>query len=225
MKTTKTGGKWRSRFRKSVIFLGALAIMGEAAHLYFREDLLKSRTLEDARLIGGALVEYAVDHDGKYPDGKSSTEVFQKLIDEQYLLNSDDGENLANPSLLYFPMPGKVKATTKQLKPENVCWDVTLGIDNNSPDRLPTIFLTGYKITYAPGVRAIPLPGPARSWVDWWNGVPAQPRPFSVVAYKDNYKVVLKADPDGSIPNIIPADFDTKGATYRQLTPDGTMSP
>jgi len=29
----------------------------------------------------------------------------------------------------------------------------------------------------------------------------------------------MKADADGSIPNFIPADFDPKGKTYRQLTP------
>ena len=28
---------------------------------------------------------------------------------------------------------------------------------------------------------------------------------------------------DGSIPNFVPADFDAKGKTYRQLTPDGPL--
>jgi hypothetical protein len=37
--------------------------------------------------------------------------------------------------------------------------------------------------------------------------------------------VFVRASPDGSIPNFIPADFDPKGKTYRQLTPDGELPP
>ena len=31
------------------------------------------------------------------------------------------------------------------------------------------------------------------------------------------------ANPAGSIPHFIPPDFDPKGKTYRQLTPDGPL--
>ena len=85
------------------------------------------------------MVSYAADHDGKFPDGNTSTEVFQKLIDENY------GND---PTIFYIPLPGKTKPLAGQkLKPENVCWDVTSGLDQNSPDELPVIFMTGYLVS------------------------------------------------------------------------------
>jgi hypothetical protein len=30
-------------------------------------------------------------------------------------------------------------------------------------------------------------------------------------------------NPDGSMANFLPTDFDAKGKTYRQLTPDGPL--
>jgi hypothetical protein len=40
-----------------------------------------------------------------------------------------------------------------------------------------------------------------------------------VVYYKNGDAHLLSASANGSIPNFIPADFDPKGKTYRQLTP------
>ena len=57
--------------------------------------------MQTSRQLGQVLFAYATDHDGAYPTGKSSTEVFQKLIDESYI---------TDPTMLYFKMSGKVAA-------------------------------------------------------------------------------------------------------------------
>ena len=149
---------------------------------------------------------YANDNDGKYPTGKSSTEVFQKLIDGGYI---------TDPSLLYvkgLQVPGKTAATSNKLKPENVCWDVTIPADmNNADPSLPLLFCTGYRVEYVPHGGALPLaPG----------GIPG-----IVVYYCNNSAQFLPNDgkSDGFVPNLIPATFDTKGVKYIQLTPDGPL--
>jgi hypothetical protein len=43
-----------------------------------------SSWMQATRQIGMMMFQYAMDNDGKYPDGNSSTEVFQKLIDKNY---------------------------------------------------------------------------------------------------------------------------------------------
>jgi hypothetical protein len=169
--------------------------------------------MQQARQIAQCLFAYASDHNGKYPDGKTSTEVFQHLIDENYA---------SDPGLFYFGSlrtPGKIAPDGPHLKPENISFDLTCCVDSSAPDKLPVVFLTGYKITYQAGaVAVVAHPTPSRTWEDWWNGLPAW-EPFMAVAYKDNTAVRMQADSDGRIPNFIPADFDPKGKTYRQLTP------
>jgi hypothetical protein len=183
----------------------------------------QSKTMFQSRAIGLILIQYATDHGGKYPEGKSSTEIFQKLLDEKYALD---------PSLFYYPMPGKTKAETTTLKSENVGWDVTCCIDAESPDNLPMVFLTGYKVTYQAGAKAVPLKGlskesASRSWSDWWHNKEKQwPIYFTAVCYKGaSARALQDPEPDGSFPTFIPTDFDPKGKTYRQLTPDGTIPP
>jgi hypothetical protein len=160
--------------------------------------------MQAGRQIGMMMFSYSTDHGGSYPDGNSSTEVFQKLIDGNYV---------TDPTIFYIPLPGKIKPLPGQkLKPENVCFDVTSGVDSDSTD-VPLVFVTGYKVTYAPGASAVPL---------------AKPHPAGmIVFYKtDSAKVMLPAvveNSDGSISNFIPASFDPKGKTYRQLTPDGPL--
>ena len=41
---------------------------------------VQSSIMQTSRTIALALHQYAADHNGRYPDGKSSTEVFQKLM-------------------------------------------------------------------------------------------------------------------------------------------------
>jgi hypothetical protein len=37
------------------------------------------------------------------------------------------------------------------------------------------------------------------------------------------WKLTLSDNSNASIRNFVPADFDAKGKTYRQLTPDGPL--
>jgi hypothetical protein len=191
----------------------------------FRELL---EPTQQVRQIGQVMFAYATDNRKDYPDGNSSTEVFQKFLDQGYV---------NDPAIFYIPFPGKKPAEFGQkLKPENVCWDVTSGVDSHAPDGLPLVFMTGYKVTYAPGASAVPLIKPyppygSLSWqgrwrLPWWPGEYA-PRPGASVFYKGNRAVFMKleipANSDASIPNFVSPQFDSKGKTYRQLTPDGPL--
>jgi hypothetical protein len=168
--------------------------------------------IEDVRTLDLAMFQYANDHNGAYPTGKSSTEVFQKLINDGYV---------SDPSIFYctdLKIPGKFPAASnaKVLKPENVCWDVTADLNLNSPDELPAVFSTGYQINYIPGGNAVPLFQPS-------DGRP----PGIAVCYHSNsasFELIDKL-PDGMVTNFISATFVPGGKTYQQLTPDGPLSP
>jgi hypothetical protein len=167
-------------------------------------------TLMDAHGIGLALFEYAQDHKGAYPTGNSSTDIFQKLIDGQYV---------SDPAIFWdeaLKVPGKIKATSTTLKPENICWDVTIPLNSTSSDYLPMVFSTGYKINYVPNGSAIPL----------FSASEGRP-PGIAVTYHDGSTSFSVDDgkPDGIITNFINAKFDAAGTKYQQLTPDGPLSP
>ena len=181
-------------------------------------------------VIACAMNQYATYHD-HYPDGKSSTEVFQKLLDGGYI---------TDPSTFYFSMTGKTKPITGQpLKPENVCWDVTSPVDSWAPKELPLVFSTGYKVNYVPGGAAVPLVKPypkyfiedPRNWRQRLQNYPPLDdlKPGIVVWYKSAHRLFMpltlsiSGNSEDSIPNFVPADFDAKGKTYRQLTPDGPL--
>ena len=184
--------------------------------------------MQTARSINLLLFSYANDNNQQYPDGKSSTEVFQKLLDGGYA---------TDPAIFYVPLPGKVKPVEGQkLKPENVCWDVTCSVDASDSDYLPLVFLTGYKVTYAPGAAAARLANPypevgqtSRTWSQWWNDEPHDIGKNGIaVGYKSNsamfMRIIKNSDNDtGSIPNFISPDFKPKGKVYSQLTPDGPL--
>jgi len=99
---------------------------------------------------------------------------------------------------------------------------------------LPLVFLTGYKVNYAPGGSAVPIIKPYPQFraepltsLHWWYGQPLLTSPGIAVFYKGNNAMFIDlnttANPAGSIPHFIPPDFDPKGKTYRQLTPDGPL--
>jgi len=172
--------------------------------------------VQQCRTIAIALFQYAGDHDNNYPEGKSSTEVFQKLLDGKYV---------TDPEIFFYPLPGKVKPKSPTLRPENVGYDVTCCTDARAPDGLPVVFLTGFKITYQAGAKAVPLPTKPRTWSDWWHGVP-MPVHFIAICYMSKSALAsVNPDADGSFLNFIPANFDPKGKSYRQLTPDGELPP
>ena len=153
-----------------------------------------------------ALFSYANDHGEKYPTGKSSTDVFQQLLDQGYI---------SDPEMFYFSMPGKTKPLTNKLKPENVCYDVTNGVLPDDSDAIPLVFSTGYKIDYFRGGKAHLL----------GNG---DPRGIAI-AFKNNSAAFLSPQPSGIL--LYPpapsaganSDFDPKGRIYQQLTPDGPL--
>jgi hypothetical protein len=185
---------------------------------------MSADAMQTTRVLALAMFEYANDNNA-YPDGKSSTEVFQKLIDGNYV---------TDPGLFYAAMPGKTKSLTSHLRPENVSYDVTSGIQMNSPDNLPIVFLTGFRIDYRPGGTAVslirPFPnlrGDASNWLQSLTGGPLEPVSGLPVTYKSNnlyFRVgQIGADGMGVVPNVIPPDFDARGQTYRQLTPEGVL--
>jgi len=186
-----------------------------------------SRFAEQAREIGQALIAYSNDHNNNYPYGNSSTEVFQKLLDKGYV---------KDPSIFYIALPGKIEPSPGQrLKPENVSFDVTLGMKWwHIPRGLPLVFSTGYHVTYAPGASAVPIsqPSPTYSytppWLDrlryWqWPSEDMSARGIAVFS-TDRMSRFMPFDaptnPDGSISNFISPDFRPDGKVYRQLTPD-----
>jgi hypothetical protein len=158
-----------------------------------------------SRTIGIAMFAYANDHGGAYPTGKSSTEVFQKLIDENYI---------NDPAIFFTPqlqIVGKTKATSKKLRPENVCWDVTVPLDQGSYDALPVIFSTGFRVNYAPNGSATLL---SKEGLD---GI--------AVCYHSNTAkfIFLTPQSEKTISNFIASDFISNGKKYEQLTPDGPL--
>jgi hypothetical protein len=180
--------------------------------------------MQMGREIGQMLFEYSTDNTDNanaYPDGKSSTEIFQMLIDKGYC---------SDPTIFYVPLPGKVMPVSGQkLKPENVSWDVTGGAAADAPDGLPLVFLTGYKVTYAPGAAAVPVIKPYpryggdSGWFSWLRTRDEGP-PGIAVFYKGNnakYSNLDRSSPN--IPNFVPPTFDANGWTFRQLTPDGPL--
>ncbi len=179
--------------------------------------------LQTAHVIGLCLVQYANDHGGHFPNANSSTEIFQHLIDDGYV---------TDPVLFYtkaWDIPGKVIPTSTKLSPANVCWDVTCSSDFSVPNNVPVIFLTGYRVTYEASSPAIPIAHePIISWYDWLHGKSPQSRfiaafyvsaSLPVVGQVSNWAKIMLPDSNGTISNFIPADFDPKGKTYRQLTP------
>ena len=171
--------------------------------------------VQKARAIELAMAVYATDHNGAYPDGKTSTEVFQKLL---------DGDYVTDPGMFYLEMPGKMKATAKKLTAENVSFDVTSGVTTASPDSLPVAFCTGYTIIYQPGAATVrdvslgtPFPGPGITF----TGL--------AVAYKDGSARFFQAEIDGpdhhsaidgsTIYHFMSPSFNAGGKTYAQLKP------
>ena len=188
----------------------------------------QSAGMQTAHAIGLALYSYASDNDQKYPDGASSTEVFQKLMDGGYV---------TDPEVFYIPMPGKTKPVAgAKLKPENISWDVTAPVELSAASKnLPVLFMTGYHIDYHPGGAATPIIKPfPRYWLDdsaqsWFTAMLGdsyryRPSQGLAVFYDNNSAAFHPVDAGGYvISNFVPLDFTPDGKTYRQLTPDGVL--
>jgi hypothetical protein len=172
----------------------------------------ESAGVQAVHAMGLALWSYANDNQGLYPDGTSSTEVFQQLMDGGYI---------TAPTIFYVAMDGKTVATPdqKKLRPENVCWDVTGGVTKNDPPELPLIFMTGFRMTYTPGGGFISRVDPYPRYLDIKS-------PGLAVFYLNNAANWLSGDSWSgpfSHQHILPPDFNAHGKTYRQLTPEGVL--
>jgi type II secretory pathway pseudopilin PulG len=183
-----------------LLALLALTLLPASASAQIQQAIQRA-LMQQTHAIGLALFSYATDNNGAYPTGKSSTEVFQKLIDGGYV---------SDPSIFYSKMPGKVPPTSNKLKPENVSFDVTVPIDSNSSDMVPVLFTTGFKISYAPGSSAVPVSDAAKQ------------APGISIFYKGNSAVFIPKAADGSAPNAISPNLNDAGH-YQQLTPDGPL--
>jgi hypothetical protein len=162
--------------------------------------------MQTSRTLVLAMFQYAQDNGGRYPTGKSSTDVFQQLLDGNYI---------SDPSIFYLEMTGKVKAQSKQLAPENVAYDVTTPVDDSTPDQVPVVFATGYRIEYKPGGSAIPRADSVRP-ESCKNGIP--------VCYHSNVGYdKVSTQPDGTVTNFIPANAQIGPGPYTQLTPEGPL--
>jgi len=188
----------------TILILSVLAVILMPVAITDRPRLHESSMLQIVHVVSLLMFSYANDHDGKYPIGKSSTEVFQKLIDEQYV---------NDPTIFYFEMQGKSKPTSNKLKPENVSYDITVPVDNSDSDDLPIVFLTGYKIQYIPNGRAMPLKASAAKFYGL------------AVAYKNNTARFVLDDhlSDHVVTNFISPNFNPAGKKYQQLTPEGVL--
>jgi len=235
------GGRWLWRILAVIVLLFllcgvALGPIGHGRGFYYKME----RT-QGAHLIAMVMFQYANDHGGDlhpYPEGRSSTEVFQKLLDGGYC---------SDPALFYIPMRGKTPPVPGQkLKPENVCWDVTSCVNEWDSDALPLVFMTGYKMTYAPDGSAVPLVRPYPPYIEPWpywinfSGMHEHaPIPGLAVAEKRgssafrllDYKVSADGsvqvpyiyNTDAVVSHAMSAKFDSKGKTWIQLTPDGRL--
>jgi hypothetical protein len=181
---------------------------------------VESAAMQTTRTLALAMFQYANDNNGQYPDGTSSTEVFQKLIDGNYL---------SDPAILYIRMWGKTKAEAgAKLRPENVCYDVTSGVDMNSPDFLPVVFVTGFRINYQADGSAVSLVRPFPKHHNAGD-FPWSYQPFGglAVAYKNNNAFFRNGQPGadgmGVVPHVVSADFNAHDKIYHQLTPEGPL--
>jgi hypothetical protein len=166
--------------------------------------------VQTSHAIGLAMYSYANDNGGKYPTGKSSTEIFQQLVDGGYV---------SDPKIFYFEelhVPGKHPAMSTKLKPENICWDVTTPLELTSDPSLPLLFITGFKMNYVPGGSAVPRPTPTPSSVIH-AGI--------YIFYVNNSAMFRVNDgkPDEIVPNVVDPSFKPSGKTYIQLSPDGPV--
>ena len=159
-------------------------------------EAAQNSVLQQAHALGMALYSYAQDHNGKYPEGKSSTEVFQMLMDGGYV---------TDPSIFYLPMSGKTRGTGKTLKPENVCWDFTAGSRTDDTSNVVLLFTTGTKMDYTPGAK-IRVPGNAPFGGD---GV--------AVFYSNEYASFIATQHGEAV--IHGEGYNPKGQHYVQLTP------
>jgi hypothetical protein len=121
-----------------IILLVLLAIFVPAVMDQLRLQILNASPAK-AHKLAIASYAYAQDHGGYYPNGETSTVIYQKLFDGKYLsdpsslfINSNGGRTYASS----YP--------SVHLNAENVSFDFTTrsetGLTKDDPDDLPLLF-------------------------------------------------------------------------------------
>jgi len=164
-----------------------------------------ARTMAEnnSRQLGLLMMQYALDHEGQFPDGTTSTEAFQKLINAGIL---------TSPNMLVLSLSKKdpVEAPAA-LTAANVDFDVIAPMDQNDPDWIPLLISSGWKVTLEPG--SVPV------LVDREAARAATGNPGMVVFRKGGSVEILSME-DLKAGKLIPADaIFPRGKTYRQLRP------
>jgi hypothetical protein len=190
-----------------LIGIGILFIDGITARP--RKAAPDSEAMQTSHTLYIAMSDYATDHDGHFPDGASSTQVAQELLDGGYI---------TGPHIYYLEMLGKTKPRfdTKRLTTENISWDFTAPCSTKSPDAIPLIFCTGYRVEYKPDGKAIALGS---------GSGPTVAQEGIAVSYVSGASRYTREDASGTIPHFIARDTHFGDTIYRQLTPDGTLAP
>jgi hypothetical protein len=192
-----------------------------------------SAAMQQARAIYLLITAYADAHNGVYPTGNSSTEIFQKLVDENHMKPTGkslqevvhtviEGGSVTDPGIFCLAMSGKTPATSTQLRPENVCFDVTLPLGRSAPDETPAVFVTGYKVSYVPGGMAIPF---STSRDRYWTSVCYNGGMAYALMKGHDLPDWPSIQPDGAVINFVPTKFNSNGKKFEQLTPEGPISP
>jgi len=137
-------------------------------------------------------------------DFKTSTEFFQAMMDEDIL-----EPHLADHWLHIDGMPGKTPYdvnSSDPLKPENVCVDVIVPVDNTTPGDFPALLSTGWELDLTPGGTAKPDDLALARVLD---GVIVITRDGTATVHERNFLRHSEIVPDPMPP----------GKTYRQLKP------
>ena len=117
------GSRWKRylMWRLPVLLL-LLFIIAPSGGSHVTSDMRKSsQAARQAHAISVLMMQYAENHHGVYPTGNSSTEVFQKLVDEFHMMPSgkSDGQLLEDlienkdandPAIFWLDLPGKTRA-------------------------------------------------------------------------------------------------------------------
>jgi hypothetical protein len=194
-------------------------------HSYW--EYLQKAACRHTEIIATAMYNYSQDHGGQYPTGKSSIEVFQKLIDGHYI---NDPKVFFAYGALYSDLPHRsgAPADSNILRSENVRFDVTIPLNAQSPNGIPIVFLTGCKVTYQPGASAIAATSnPFRGLSVIYTAKIPTPN-WLTFLYNEPQIQLLRFIPTDPFPerscyisNFISPDFKPDGIKYVQLTPDG----
>jgi hypothetical protein len=186
-----------------VLMIGAILVgvaLGPTGGGMPRSYARGCHSIRQTRLIYQMLVDYETEH-GAFPAGRTSTEIFQALVNANNLASSGKTfEDLAGPmeqdekvhdtAIFYVDLPGKVLATSPKLNSENVCFDLTAPMSSTPVTGLPVVFVTGYKVNYIANGAATPIDT-------------AKIAPWSGVTYSDSSSFAMWEPSWGPSPNPV----------------------